>query len=243
MFDHAGNFVGTFAIGRDISRKKESEQEIARLLEEKDMLLREVHHRIKNNMNSVESLLSLQESMLQNTEAQQALAEARNRLQSMEVLYEKLYRSGNVTRMSAAEYLRSLGEEIIRVYSGTAAVEFVPDLDDIIMEVRVLSSLGMIVNELVTNSLKHAFRDRGHGTISLKLKQESSDELQLRYRDDGIGIPGDIIDGQSHGLGMVLLQSLADQLEGTLFMENAGGGVVTLRFSYHDEEDDSSSSR
>lgn len=242
MFDHQGRFVGTFAIARDITRNKESEQEIARLLEEKDMLLREVHHRIKNNMNSVESLLSLQGSMLQSTEARQALEEARNRLQSMEVLYEKLYRSGNVTRMSAAEYLRSLAEEIIRVYSGDTALEFLPDLDDITMEVRVLSSLGMIVNELVTNSLKHAFADRKHGSISLTLSRESGEELRLRYSDDGVGIPEDILDGESHGLGMVLLQSLSDQLEGTLSMENAKGGVVTLRFSYPDEDGGTSSS-
>ena len=226
----SGAITGTFSITRDITERKEAEEEIQGLLEEKELLLREVHHRVKNNMHSMESLLSLQAQMVENPDASAALEEARSRLQAMEVLYEKLYRSGNVLTVSAREYLSSLIDEVVRLTSAAADVGVTADIPDVHLPVRTLSTLGLLVNELVTNSLKHAFPDGSGGTISVTL--EINADVLLHYRDSGIGVPDDVISGTSAGLGMVLIRSLTQQLEGTMEIFRQAGTHVELRFPH-----------
>ncbi len=216
-------------IGNTLVRR-EAEEEIRDLLEEKELLLREVHHRVKNNMHSMESLLSLQAQMSPHPSATAALDEARSRLQAMEVLYEKLYRSGNVLTVSAREYLSSLIDEVVRLTSAAANVRVITEIPDIQLPVRTLSTLGLLVNELVTNSLKHAFPDGSGGTISVTL--EIDVDVLLHYSDSGIGVPDDVIAGTSAGLGMVLVRSLTQQIEGTMEISRRDGTHIELRFPH-----------
>lgn len=203
---------------------------LRRHLEQREVLLREVHHRIKNNMLTVESLLSLQEQSIDNPQARVALSEARSRLQSMGVLYDRLYRSGSARAMSAEKYLESLIDEIVRVYPSSASVHTEADIEAVVLDVRVLSSLGIIVNELLTNALKHAFPNGGEGSVRLELGQVDTDEVELRYRDDGVGMTDAAASGASGGLGMVLVQTLTDQLGGTLEVRAEAGTMVLIRF-------------
>lgn len=198
--------------------------------EEKEMLLREVHHRIKNNMSSVQALMRMQADSLDNPSAVKALEEAESRLQSMMVLYDKLYRQGTVESMSAADYLPALIAEILSVFPGGEKVRLHTEFDDIIFDAQELSFLGLLINELLTNSLKHAFRDYLEGHISVKLQRLSEDNLEFIYHDDGVGMPEAIIRGEKEGLGLMLIRSMAEQFEGHLEIQGREGTTVRMRF-------------
>jgi two-component sensor histidine kinase len=200
--------------------------------EEKEMLLKEVHHRIKNNMSSVQALLSMQADLNDNSEAVVALEDAVSRLQSMMVLYDKLYRQAVVESMSVAEYLPALTAEIMSVFPGGEKVRLHSEIDDIIFDAQELSSLGIMTNELVTNSLKHGFRDRKEGHIRVVLRRQSEQQLEFIYRDDGVGIPEAVISGEGEGLGFMLIRSMIEQFEGTLEMSGEGGTMVRVLFQH-----------
>ena len=230
LFDSAGTAIGILGIARDVTERKEAEAEIQQLLEDKELVLQEVHHRIKNNMTSVQSLLALQAETIEDDAARRTLGDAKSRLHSMEVLYDKLYRSGVVTEMSVRAYLTSLVDEIVPLFTGETVAEVHSDIEDAVLPVRTLSTLGLIVNELLTNSMKHAFPAGTEGAITLKLSGGQAGFMKLVYSDNGIGIPGAVIAGERTGLGMVLIQSLTEQLEGELAIRSNGGTEVQMSF-------------
>ena len=200
--------------------------------EEKEMLLREVHHRIKNNMSSIEALLRMQADLIDNSDAVAALDDAASRLQSMMVLYDKLYRQGTVESMSVAEYLPALLKEILEVFPGGKKVQLHIEIDDILFDAQELSSLGILTNELVTNSLKHGFLDQAEGHISIVLRRQAEQQLEFVYRDDGVGIPESVIKGKTEGLGFMLIRSMVDQFHGALEMSGEKGTVVRVLFQH-----------
>lgn len=200
--------------------------------EEKEMLLREVHHRIKNNMSSVQALLKMQADLIDNSDAVVALDEAASRLQSMMVLYDKLYRRGMVESMSVAEYLPALLNEILETFTGGKKIQLHTEIENIHFDAQELSFLGIMTNELVTNSLKHGFAEQPEGQIRVVLRRQSEQELEFIYRDNGEGIPESAINGKSEGLGFMLIRSMIDQFGGTLEMSGERGTVVRVLF-YH----------
>jgi len=199
-------------------------------VEEKDMLLREVHHRIKNNMFTVESLLALQAQTVDDPRTSEALIEAKSRLRSMGVLYDRLYRSGNISDMSVRDYLPPLIEEIAGLQSNGTSVRVATEIDDIIMNADSLAALGILLNELLTNSMKHAFPDGKDGTITVTCSSPSPQHALLVYRDDGIGLPDAVLAGRTGGLGITLIQILAGQLKGTVDMKRDQGTVIKIEF-------------
>jgi len=227
--DSAGTPLGRRASNRDLSDRKEAEERVSALLQEKELLLREVHHRVKNNMNSMASLLSMQAVKIQEPSAIEALNEAQGRLKSMGVLYDKIYRSDNLCALSIREYLPSLLVEIVRIFPSNVKVDTEIELEDFILDVRTLVPLGIIVNEIVTNSLKYAFRDRTDGTISAKAFQTGS-KVTIMIGDDGIGIPGSGAPENSNGFGLALIGALMDQIDGTVRIDTARGTTFVLEF-------------
>src|SRR6056297_1894433 len=207
-------------------------QKLHRQFEEKEMLLREVHHRIKNNMSSIEALLRMQADSLDNPTAVTSLEEAASRLQSMMVLYDKLYRQGMVDSMSVAEYLPALLKEILEIFPGGKKVQLHTEVDDILFNAQELSSLGIMTNELVSNSLKHGFLGQAEGHISVVLRRESEQKLEFIYRDDGVGVSDSVISGESGGLGFMLIRSMIDQFEGTFEISGKQGILVRILFSH-----------
>lgn len=198
--------------------------------EEKEMLLREVHHRIKNNMSSVQALLRMHADSLDNPTAVTALEVAESRLQSMMVLYDKLYRQGTVESMSAREYLPALIAEILSVFPGGEKVRLESDFADITFDAQELSFLGIMINELLTNSLKHGFAGRSIGHIRVKLQRCTDDGMEFIYQDDGVGMPEAVIHGEKEGLGLMLIRSMAEQFEGRLEILGREGTTVRMRF-------------
>jgi two-component sensor histidine kinase len=213
----------------DITESKCAEEKLKKVLQEKELLLREVHHRVKNNMNAMMSLLSLQADSVENAEAAAALNNARNRLQSMQVLYDKLYRSRIFEKVSVREYLSSLIAEIIHNYPTKVKVLARTEIDDFSLSAQAMSSLGILINELLTNTMKYAFVGRADGLITV-CTAKNGERVRVTVNDDGVGIPESIDIGSSTGFGLQLVQMLAEQLEGTIRIERGNGTKYVLEF-------------
>ena len=211
-----------FALAHDITDRVRSGHEISTLLDEKNLLLDEVHHRVKNNMNTVISLLSLQESTMKDSAAASALKEAQNRIRSMGLLYEKLYQTGSIQEICLRDYLPALVEEIIRILATKTKIKTRITVDDSKLDIKILSGLGIIVNELITNAVKYAFLGREEGLIYVTASR-SGDRLLVSIGDDGSGIPASVNLENSAGLGFKIIQALINQYAGTIRIERSGG--------------------
>ncbi len=199
-----------------------AEARVNSLLREKELLLREVHHRVKNNMNTMASLLSLQSDMVKEPAAASALKDAERRLRSMEVLYDRLYRSVNVKEMSIRDYLPPLVNDIVRSFPDRARIEVELQVADFMMDPKALSALGIIMNELITNSMKHAFTGRDSGRISVSAAERKR-SVRITVQDDGIGIPRSVEMESSGGFGLHLVQMLMKQTDGTVRLDRGRG--------------------
>ncbi len=216
----------------DITERRRAEAEVKKLLVEKEIILKEVHHRVKNNMNTMKSLLFLQSQSVKNEAVAAALMDASGRLQSMYVLYEKLYRSSAFTELSLTEYLPALVDEVLGIFPNADAVTVTTDVDDLAMDPKTLSTLGIIVNELITNAMKYAFTGRKGGSIGISMSRDG-ELMRLVVRDDGIGVPETVDFGNSSGFGLMLVNMLAAQLRGSVRLERGGGTAVVLEFAYN----------
>ena len=213
--DNRERLIGSVHIIKDITARKEIEADLGKLLEEKKLMLREVHHRIKNNMNIIASLLSLQAVKMEDGPAGAALEEARSRVLSMMLIYDKLYRSEDFRLVSSSEYLGALIQEIGRQFKSAGGIRLEHELEDFPLDSAILFPLGIIVNELVTNALKYAFDGLGSGMIRIKLAKENG-KACLTVHDDGRGFPASLDLRDSPGFGFVLIRGLVEQLGGRL---------------------------
>lgn len=213
----------------DISARTKAESRIKSLLQEKELMLKETHHRIKNNMSVIHSLLSLQARTRQDEASRYALKDAAGRVQSMMSLYEKLYHDENQLQTAIAGYLAPLITEIIRLFDTTTTVRTSIDIEDFMADTNLLSPLGIIINELVTNTLKYAFKDTPEPLISLTIKK-AGDIIVMEYSDNGVGLPDSVEPARSQGFGMQLITLLVQQIEGNLAVELKRGTKYTIRF-------------
>ncbi len=226
---HGRRYV--YGIYQDITVRKEMERKILALLKEKELILKEVHHRIKNNMALIISLLNLERSYLQDPEAIKALETAEGRIRSMEVLYDKLYRSETIQSVSMKEYLEALVKEIVSLFPKRGGIQTILTIPPLTMDPKTLSTVGLMINELITNSMKYAFADRESGSITLELVTVGG-ILRIRYEDDGIGLPEDFDLEQSERFGLQLVTLLTEQLGGTIHIEKGKGARFVLQIPY-----------
>ncbi len=221
--------VEYLGVARDITERKISEERIKALLVEKDILLKEVHHRIKNNMNTVMSLLSLQAETLTDKSAKAALADAESRVQSMMVLYDNLYRSVNFTDLSLKSYLSMLVDTIVKNFTYRFTVRVEKEIEDFEINARLLQPLGIILNELITNIMKYAFTGRDEGTIRVSCTREGP-LVRIVIRDNGNGMPEEIDFDRTTGFGLQLIYLLTQQIGGSVSIERGEGTAVVLEF-------------
>jgi two-component sensor histidine kinase len=207
---------------QDIGARIKAEKKVADLLEEKDLLIREVHHRIKNNMSVMTSLISLHRSKLKDKAALSALKDLEGSLRSMGVLYEKLYRAEDMRAMPVKDYLPYLIEEIAGIFPNRESVTLETRFEDFVLDVKFLSSLSIILNELLTNSMKHAFVGMDGGTILVAAALKDTGFF-ITFADDGIGLPESIDTENPSGFGLELVGHMMRQLGGTLRIERDGG--------------------
>jgi PAS domain S-box len=227
--DKDGRVVGLVGICSDIHDRKIAEQRVEDLLAEKELILKEVHHRIKNNMNTIMSILSLQTATLRDPAAIMALRDAGNRVQSMMVLYDKLYQSVDYEKLSIAFFLPSLVDEILANYPSSGFVRVEKNIGDFILDAKRLQSLGIIVNEMLTNIMKHAFTGRVDGLITVAAACEDG-HVRITIEDNGIGIPESSDLKDSTGFGLMLIENLTKQMNGTIRIERKTGTRFCLEF-------------
>jgi len=225
----AGEIIGLTCFLLNNTDQKRAEDKIKTLLAEKEMLLKEVHHRIKNNMNTVSSLLSLQAGSLSEPAAIHALEEAGNRVRSMAMLYDQLYRSVDYTNLPANTFLAPMIDEILSNFPNRKKVNVEKNLDDFILDSRRLQSLGIIINELLTNIMKYAFIGKDSGLITISVKN-SDNKVLLTVQDNGNGIPASVNFEISSSFGLQLVYALSQQLAGTIHIERGHGSKVVLEF-------------
>jgi two-component sensor histidine kinase len=216
--------VGAEMIGNYIERTL-YEERIANLLAEKELILQEVHHRIKNNMNTMKNLLSLQADRSDDPAVCRALEAAEKRMTGMMVLYDRLYRGKSIQRVSLKDYLSSLVEEIVNTFDLDVSLD--KEIDDIDIPERLASPLGILVNELITNAMKYAFHE-GRENRLVVTATVSGSRVRLVIADNGEGFSGD---SEGKGFGLDLVRALAGQLEGAFSIEQDGGTRCILDFS------------
>ena len=214
----------------DITGRKRIEEDLRNLLNEKEIILKEVHHRIKNNMNIILSLLALQANEQEDPAIKKILQDASGNVRSMSVLYDKLYRSETINEISVKEYLSHLINEIVSVFPQKGAVKIKTQIDDIILGPQILSPIGIIINELITNAMNYAFTDHNAGIISVKASKKEN-LITLIFEDNGIGLPESVSLENSSGFGLNLVGMLAKQLNGSVTIEKQKGTRFILEFT------------
>ena len=221
----AGNVIHRILFSaRDITVRKQAEEHIKASLKEKEVLLKEIHHRVKNNLQIISSLLNLQAGYIQDEHAGEMFKESRNRVKSMALIHEKLYQSKDLARIDFAEYVRSLTTHLFRSYGvNSHAVGLKINVDKILLDIDLAIPCGLIVNELVSNSLKYAFPSGIRGEICIDLNRENEGRLALVVSDNGAGLPPGFDLQKTESLGLQLVSTLTDQLEGKILLERNGG--------------------
>lgn len=219
-------FMGITAV--DIAERKKTEEKIKASLKEKEVLLQEIHHRVKNNLQIISSLLNLQSHYIKDKKYAGMLKESENRIRSMALIHEKLYQSENLAYINANEYIKTLAQTLVRSYKVPGVILTV-NVEDVPLTVDYAIPCGLIINELVSNAIQHAFPDgRGEITITFRFV---GDTIQLKVSDNGIGMPDDIDFRTTDSLGLHLVTLLAEeQLDGEITLERNGGTTFCITF-------------
>ncbi|MBV4355856.1 tetratricopeptide repeat-containing sensor histidine kinase [Pinibacter aurantiacus] len=210
----------------------EKNAELAQLVKDKEWLVKEIHHRVKNNFHIVSSLLEIQSSYLKNNEALSAIKESQHRIYSMSIIHQKLYQSENMSTIHMPEYIYELVEYLRESYAIRENVGFSLQIDNIEMNQASAITLGLILNEAITNSFKYAFANSADGKISISLSHISDSQILLSIADNGSGLPSDFNDKIGASMGMELLQGLTDDLGGTLNITNDNGTRIQIIYDY-----------
>ncbi|MGB9869108.1 sensor histidine kinase [Methanothermobacter sp.] len=212
----------------DISDLKRAQRVLEKSLEEKELLLKEIHHRVKNNLMIISSLLSLQSRKAKDEETLDLFRESENRTRSMALIHERLYRSGDLKNIDMGEYIGTLASEVFRSYSADSRIRLNIDVDELKVDVETAIPVGLIVNELLTNAVKHAFPD-GEGTVSVSVKR-SNKHVLIEVSDDGVGFPPDLDWESSPSLGLQLVRNLTEQIDGSAEMISDEGTTFRITF-------------
>jgi len=207
----------------DITERKQQEDKLRSSLEDKETLLEEIHHRIKNNLAVISGLLELQIMTTDDERIALTLRDSQSRIQSMALVHEKLYRSPTLSHVRLDEYVQELAATILHTFSSRQKeLQLDLDLEVVDIDIKTAIPLGLLLNELVVNSVKHAFKGMDHGTIGARLKKYEG-RMELDISDDGRGLPEDFSLENTSSMGMSLVQTLLKQLDAEVEVESGPG--------------------
>lgn len=215
----------------EIAERGQAEQRVQASLREKEVLLKEIHHRVKNNLQIISSMLRLQSGHILDPKVLRVFEDSQHRIRSMALIHEKLYQSENLAKVDLAEYIQSLTAYLLRSHATSAQeINLQVQADEVFLGIDAAVPCGLILNELVTNALKHAFPDRRPGEIHVSLDAQSEGKFVMTVRDDGVGLPKDLDLEHTETLGLKLVSALVQQLEGGIELDRTGGTTfqVTL---------------
>lgn len=230
LYSAKGNIYAIGGIAADITERKRIEEQLQRTLQENQTLLREVYHRVKNNLQIVSSLLDLQSATLQDPAMIHIMQDARSRLRSMALIHEALSKTNNPVQVNMATYLNNLLTYLQAAYSTRSNVSLHMDSEAIEVASDIAIPCGLIVNELVTNALKHAFPANQSGTITVTLHTGENNQAMLQVRDTGVGLADSVDFEHPASTGLQLVHVLARQLRATIALDRQGGTSITLMF-------------
>ena len=218
----------------EINQKNKSLHDLIRekdnLLIEKEWLLKEIHHRVKNNFHIVSSLLEIQSSYLKNKEALSAIKDSQHRINSMSIIHQKLYQSETLSTIHMPEYIYELVEYLRESFGIRETIGFSLQIQNIELNHATAITLGLILNEAITNAIKYAFASTADGKISVSLTHVSDTQVLLSISDNGRGMPESFDDNMANSMGMDLLQGLADDIGGTFNIESKKGTHIKIIF-------------
>lgn len=221
---------GHLLIIQDISKRKNIENELKKSLEEKDLMMKEIHHRVKNNLTIIQSLLQLQSNYITDNNALNIFRESQNRVKSMAIIHQRLYKYGDIAKIDFSDYPRTLALAIFRSYGKDAnEIKLNVNVDNIKLDIDTAIPLGLILNELISNSLKHAFPEGKSGQLTVKFHLKD-DKYTLTVSDNGISIPEELNYEKSDSLGLKLVYSLANQIGAEVKLDTANGTKFEITF-------------
>lgn len=223
---------GMVCVCRNITERKQAEAKLNASLQEKELLLKEIHHRVKNNLLVVSSLLEWQSSCLKDPAIRKILDESQQRIYSIALIHEKLYKSKNLFKIDFGDYLENLVRQLIfSLTSDIHRIKLHLELEQIFLNAETATPCGLIVSELITNAFKHAFPEEQPGRLCLKLHQNSQEEIKLSVQDNGVGLPPGLDCRKTESLGLQLVFLLAKQLNAQIEVLQEGGTTFNLSFS------------
>ncbi len=218
--------------GLDITARWRAEERLKKSLEEKEVLLREIHHRVKNNLQIIVSLLSLQSEYIQDERAVELFRESQFRVKSMALLHERLYQTEDLAHINFSDYIRDMTNELLASYGPDAGnIKLKIDVGDVFPSINVAVPCALIINELVSNCLKHAFPGDRTGEIRVAFKCDKQGKYTLAVGDNGVGIAGDAAVPGGRTLGLQLVHTLAEQIEASVVLDKSAGTLFKISFS------------
>lgn len=230
IFDPQSGFVEVQAVGRDITEVQQTRQ-LQAALKEKDVLLQEIHHRVKNNLQMIYSLLRLQARKVRDPEASEILLDSQNRVKSIAMIHEKLYRVEDLSEIDLEQYISTLAASLFSSYKGDAnLIELAVDVEPVFLNIDSAIPCGLIINELMTNSLKYAFPVEKQGKIGVALHLDANNCINLVIYDTGVGFAATEESAKTEKLGLNLVRDLVKQLQGTIEINNQEGTLIKITF-------------
>ena len=219
------------SLEREVIKRKKAEEKIKASLREKDVLVQEIHHRVKNNMQIISSIIKLQSKHIKDKQALEFCKSIQNRIHSMAIIHDRFYKSKDFARLNFAEYVQSQTGYLIGMYGiDLKAINLNLKIKNVFLDINTAIPCGLIINELVSNSLKHAFPDGRKGEIKVAMHLLNKNEIELIVSDDGVGIPEEVDFRTNESLGLHLVTILAeDQLHGEIKLDRTKGSNFSIR--------------
>ena len=223
--------VGVVTVIRDITDRKKAEEQLKKALKEKEVLMREIHHRVKNNMQLMLSLLRLQSRKLKNKEAVEILDEWRNRIRTIALIHEKLYRSEDMARINFRDYVHALVFSLFHAFEiKDSDYGLNVKVEDVFLDINTAIPLGLLINEIISNAIKHAFPGKRKGQISLDMHADNKDQYILIISDNGVGLQENANFKSPQTLGFQLVNDLVEQIRGSIEFDGRGGTLYKIIF-------------
>ena len=232
VYDKYGRPVSIDGISTDVTQRHEAEERLFKSLQEKEVLLKEIHHRVKNNLYVISGLLNLQSSYVKDENVRNLFHDSQNRIQTMAVIHEQLYQSDDLSEINLADYIKKLVSNLFLSYNHSEkGIKPITNLEECHLNIETAIPAGLLINELVTNAFKHAFPN-GHGEVTINLRLHDEENIILEVKDNGKGFPPDLNWQKSPSLGLRLVRLLTQQLDAEIKVEsNSNGTCFCLNFA------------
>ncbi len=231
-----GDLVGYLVQIQDIDKRRRAEEQIKASLKEKEVLLKEIHHRVKNNLQVISSLLDMTSTRIHDQQANDLIKDARTKIHTMALIHARLYGSERFDQIDMRDHIRELANYLSQVYSDRKKITTIVDLTSVYLSITQAIPCALVLNEVISNAFKHAFREGQKGTIGISVKRPAQDTISIRVKDDGIGIPEEVNIYKTDSLGLKLLRNLVqNQLKGKIDVKLDRGTEFIIEFKTFEE--------